>query len=109
MLRDNPKRADGGEHAAVFAIQFVQVFAIVLDQLALQTSWQIQAVHKRITRVIALAIVTVVAPAFVLACVVAVTRIKIHDEPPFDRYWAGRPVFEWAQAMFARGDGRRGA
>jgi hypothetical protein len=47
----HPKRSDRGEHPAVLAIQFVQVLALVLNQLALQPARQIQAVHKRVTRI----------------------------------------------------------
>jgi hypothetical protein len=83
-LRGDPKRPDGGEHAAVLAIEFVQVLAVVLYQFPLQTTWQIEAVHERIARVVAITIVAVtfVSPAFVLAGVVIVTRIEIHRTPP---------------------------
>jgi hypothetical protein len=48
---DHPKRTDGGQHAAVLAIQLVHAFAVIDDDLAFTAAWQIHTVDERVSRV----------------------------------------------------------
>ena len=47
----DPKRANGGEHPAVFAVQLTQALSLVLDQLSFEAVRQVQPVHERVTRI----------------------------------------------------------
>ena len=50
-LADDAKRAYGGEHPTVIPIQLIQAFTVVLHQLALGATWQVQAVQEWVARI----------------------------------------------------------
>jgi hypothetical protein len=93
MFPNNPKGPDGGQHAAVLAIQLVLALAVIDHHLAFESAGQVKTVDERVSRValprveITVATVTIArvlaAPAVVpvviaRACVGIVTRIEVH-------------------------------
>src|SRR5207248_1692892 len=66
VFRYDPKRTDGGQRAAVFAVKLVNSVA-VNDQFPLVTSRQIEVAHQAISRIVFIAVARVVhAPPLVL-------------------------------------------
>jgi hypothetical protein len=61
-FRDNPKRPDRRERAAVFAVELVAAVAFVQHNLALEAARQVEALHERVSWIPIAVRVTISAP-----------------------------------------------
>jgi uncharacterized protein (DUF983 family) len=58
----DPEGADGGQRAAVLAVQLVDAITIN-NELALLAEWQVEVVHQAVARIVVVGAVTLVVHA----------------------------------------------
>jgi hypothetical protein len=107
VLGHDPKRADGGERAAVLSVQLVDTVTDG-DQLALLAARQVEVAHQAIARVQLVQVSAVVHTCVALVALTGsrvISRIEHGCPPDMALRWVVR---EGARAVAARGhSGRR--
>ena len=85
VLGHDPKGANGGQRAAVLAVQFVDSVA-VYNQLALLAARQVEIVHQAVARIVVVPVAVVVharalVAALPLAVVARITPSSVRHRP----------------------------